>query len=263
MSSYAIIRQGEAVHAITDGASYNPDGTLRATDAVKCLQLGHMPAIVTSRGPAKIARMIAETAASPELAPYRPDFEMFLTIVPEIMPALEAKLVAKGLTTEFEVVFAGWLEDDERLGIFHWRNTDVAFGGDLGPARTLNEITHDDLFAPMPDVAHLQATGFHLDSLAGFDPEHHGLQLIEAQRRVRAMGSGQVPEGTFLVGGQAMLTTVTRDGVTQKRLKQWSADKVGGKIRPELVAVVGEQAPLSRQQRRAMERQEHKAGRAA
>jgi len=61
-----------------------------------------------------------------------------------------------------------------------------------------------------------------------FDPNHaerDGLALLEVQRRYA------MPDGTYIVGGTAQLTTVNEAGVLTTVLRQWS-DGIGQRINP-------------------------------
>ena len=57
-------------------------------------------------------------------------------------------------------------------------------------------------------------------------PEAKLLHMLEIQRRLRA------DDGNCYVGGNAVLTTVTCAGVTQRVVHRWP-DKVGKPVKPE------------------------------
>ncbi len=63
-----------------------------------------------------------------------------------------------------------------------------------------------------------------------FDPERHGLPLMEVLRRIRA-DPNFLPSQAYMVGGGVDLTEITRDGVTQRLLREWP-DAVGELILP-------------------------------
>ena len=259
MSAYIVVRQGQAVHVVTDGAGYNHSGELKKVDSIKCLQLGSMPAVVTARGQHQVGWMIAQMGAAMAAGGW--DFDDFLEQLPRQLLRLEDGLAQRHVPSEFEVILAGWSERLQGLAVFDWQAHD-RYGLAEDQSRTLREISDPIVFAPVPDESYLMAIGFRVDRLEEFDVERHGLQLVEGQRRYRATESDVMGVGQFLVGGHAQLTTVTRETVTQKTLRTWDRDKVGGRIRPELVAVGAPPAVLTRQQRRALERQ-HSKGRQA
>jgi hypothetical protein len=80
---------------------------------------------------------------------------------------------------------------------------------------------------PAPQVGELIAAGWPI----GVDPENRNvetdlLHLLEIQRRKK------VDTGQSYVGGQAVLITITRDGVEQRIVHTWPDDKAGQPIVP-------------------------------
>ncbi len=53
------------------------------------------------------------------------------------------------------------------------------------------------------------------------------LHMLEIQRRRPAS------DGTYYIGGHAVLTTVTADGVTQRVVLRWREDRAGRPVRPQ------------------------------
>lgn len=256
MSAYVVVQRPDAVHVLTDGLSYTREGVVAAITS-KCGQLGPMPAVITTRGPADLQEIIAEFAAS--VASAGADFDWFIDAFPSLMEHVHGGLVSAGRRPEFEVVVAGWSATQNRLVVYSWENH--------GRRRTegscrykLVELTSPLVMAPVPSDPDLLAAGWN-PALRwnAFDPERDGLTIMEAQRRFRSTEDDHVDPGLFFVGGRVTLTTITRHGIVQKPIKDF-ADTIGQKIRPELSEVPGSRksAGVNRQQRRAIDRHDRR-----
>lgn len=253
MSAYVVVQQPDAVHVLTDGLSYAPDGVVREITE-KCFQLGSMPAAVTSRGPAGLQKIIAEIA---EIAcSDGASFDVFLDYFPSLMEGVNKAMTHDGKAPEFDIIMAGWSALRDRLVVYSWENHE-RYRTEAAPYE-LVEITAPILMAPVPSDPDLLAAGWNPAlQWNAFEPERDGLIIMEAQRRFKSTERDQVDPGLFFVGGRVTLTTVTRQGVMQKPLKQF-ADTIGQKIRPELNAVAGshQTSCVNRHERRAMARRD-------
>jgi hypothetical protein len=65
-----------------------------------------------------------------------------------------------------------------------------------------------------------------------FDPATDGLALMEHCRRTPADNGIWGDHEHYGVGGFAELTTIGPAGITQRKLKTWTEDKIGQRIRP-------------------------------
>lgn len=79
---------------------------------------------------------------------------------------------------------------------------------------------------PIPPSRLLSAAGWKLaDNLDDADPEIDLLHLMEVQRHEQI-------EGRYWVGGDALLTSIDRNGVKQRVVHTWDEDRVGAVIEP-------------------------------
>ncbi|MCS3896109.1 hypothetical protein M2171_005242 [Bradyrhizobium japonicum USDA 38] len=81
---------------------------------------------------------------------------------------------------------------------------------------------------PTPPVEDLLAAGWPI----GVDRDKRDakadlLHMLEIQRRREAS------DGKYYIGGHAVLTTVTADGVTQRAVHRWPEDRAGKPVRPQ------------------------------
>src|SRR4051794_31260127 len=63
MTAINVIRQSNAVHVLTDGAGYKPDGTM-GIHAIKAWPIAHLNAVLASRGSAYFVPLLATNAAA-------------------------------------------------------------------------------------------------------------------------------------------------------------------------------------------------------
>ncbi|OJT97732.1 MAG: hypothetical protein BGN83_19795 [Rhizobium sp. 63-7] len=160
--------------------------------------------------------------------------------------------LAHEVQQDIQIVVAGWSERLRRPAGFWY---DSSGDGDFAH---MDEL--DDVQAPAPDEieeARLRSIGcepgVHFTA-ATFDPVKHGVPLMEAQRRMKIVIpdiAGNQP--IHLVGGHILLSEVSRTGISQRVIHQWP-DEPGELIRPAEFQQPAS-AGMSRQQRRAMERQ--------
>ena len=152
-------------------------------------------------------------------------------------------------TAHAQFALVGWSEEEDKpigfavaLGDDGWtfNRIDRAIAGPVpGPT----ELSQLRLVGAAPGVDWTPDT---------FDPLKHGIAMLEAQRRMKlsiSPTSGKV----HTVGGEVTLTKLTKDGISQEVIHSWD-DEIGTLIRAEpfLRPVV---EGLSRQQRRALERE--------
>lgn len=137
----------------------------------------------------------------------------------------------------------GWSEQANRPRAFRMlamqeRPTDVAFDDD-SPPYVWCEIADDGGMWATPDINmgmnwRLFREGASPDfsyTPDEFDPLRHGLPLLQLQRR-RKIACPGLREPLHIVGGDAMVSIVAREGVTQECLHSWG-DRIGETIVPE------------------------------
>lgn len=265
MSAYTAICSGEAVHLLTDGAVYEPGGTLAAIES-KVIVVPNIPAAITSRGQHAFSQLLASTldAKHPD-APLMTRAGIFrrYDTFDDLVAGFERHATDLATTFEayigeraheYETVVVGWSESRNQGEIY--TITGMFEGDSLGRL-----IPAGNCFvAPMPEMEDLAAVGYVApQSPDEFRFEHHGVLMMEAQRRRKGANLAR-PDQPFLygVGGFIEHTKVTRRGVNTRILKRWP-DKIGEKIAPEPIATALPLAGISRKQRRAAEAEQRKA----
>lgn len=217
MSATNVLIQSDRVHLMTDGAIYQPDGTLTAIGP-KVRVMPHLNCAVAMRGAylglAPIMEEISNAASS---------FDLLKENMPELLRACAAGyahlLTQCAAGPEFEIVVVGISESvgpaaylipsHDRYGE-PWRAMDLAGFVVLPCDKAI--------------LASVQAivAGRIADRL---DTAVDGLAIMEAQRAKPALDSGD----TCWVGGFAQLTTVTADSVTSRIIHRWP-DEIGALI---------------------------------
>jgi hypothetical protein len=222
-----VIQRPHAVHMLTDGAAYLPDGTLGLATQ-KVVAVAHLSAAFSARGPRLFMPLVGEHIAGA--------FKSFDEMVEGIIEVVRAAsrdylplfdLCAHGPT--FQMVIAGWstarrkpetyvlTDNGEKLGIPSWK---------LQPFGALLVMPWDE-----DTAARIRLTK---EEMAGrLDPVRDGLRILEAQRFAKAI-QGRETEAAHGVGGFAQLTTITAENITTRILKRWP-DLVGEKLDPERV----------------------------
>ncbi len=232
MSAIAALVQSDAAHLMTDGLLY-VHGEVVQTDFAKCLPLKGMRAAICATGPANFVYHVAgvleanyssfDEVTSLSSDWYRGLFDWFANRY------RDGNAVAT-------LVMVGWLERENRPACFviefstegsekerlrrnnpHTREEDMA-----------HELTEVPIVAnPTPTGDAIKAAGWPL--LVDADErnvEADLLQMLEIQRCMRQ------DDGKYYVGGQAVLTTVNANGVTQRLVHTWGEDEPGKTIAP-------------------------------
>lgn len=228
MSALNAILTPEAVHVLTDGAGYGPDGTLTGITS-KVAALPHLSAVLAARGKTFALPTIA--AALNDRSPPGGFDELQAGMVVEKtrmvleqLPALAAaqNLPEAAVAGPFELILAGWSTARQRPELYalHTVPSEHFRPWQLTPV--------EDGYLTPGDGAFVNGLVEVID-FGRFDPERDGLRIVEAQRaRAWPIPGGAVAHG---VGGFVQLTSVTRDAVTSRILKRWN-DSLGEKIRP-------------------------------
>ena len=239
MSAINIVRQREAVHLFSDASVYDHDGVLRYV-APKTFALPHHPAVIGTRGPNRSTDIIGAG-----LAGMFATFDEMVDGIEGSLPNLveeSAQYLAGGGHPRIDLMIAGWSEREQAPRSFMIMTEENGWrpDHDLGDAvsvqtgnpyelRPLDElvisptIDQDDIIAA---ISH--GKGF--DGIEHMDLDAHGLMLLELQRAKRtALAPGR--DAHHWVGGFAMISTVSRSGVSQRVLHRWE-DQVGETISP-------------------------------
>jgi hypothetical protein len=233
LSAINTLVQRDAAHLLTDGLTYI-HGEIIQTNSVKCIPLRGMRAAISSTGPAGFSYLLAEMlerscetfddVVAKDREWWRGAFDWYVEN-------------ERGGASEYAtVVLIGWLERGDRPACF---SIELSNGGEKADFVSRNNshtdpdaIAHDlvelpILANPTPPIEDLIAAGWPIGvDRDKRDAETDLLHMMEIQRRRR------MDDGHCYVGGQAVLTTVTRDGTTQRVVHTW-LDNVGEPVVPE------------------------------
>lgn len=249
MTAINFIQAGPRAFLLVDGAVIDTNGDVLAIDD-KGFAVPHMIAYAATNGSIHAADLVrngilASFEDIDDLANHgEPITRMVRDEAAKRMPDLY------GDDEAWSFVVMGWsAEKDRPRAVYFASNLDTYWNADC-----------ENTWAPTlePDwtrefIATLRAAG----GRARFDPETHGMALMEAQRaRQSTWTDGRF--GKHFVGGHADVIELTRDGFTRRRLHTWAEDRVGhpiepkGLTRPANVTAIGPH--LNRRQRRAAAR---------
>ena len=226
MTALNIIRQSSAVHILTDGAGYRPDGAM-AFAMPKVFPLANLDAAVAGRGsPLFLVNFaIAATIKSGS-------FDRFKAIAIDLASAVfrevKAAMIASGEGSLFDLAVAGWSEAGGPSAYFITNNE--SYGATVPPW----QIVESGPINLAPQNAAISAelerefpNGADPDL---FDPEVDGLRILEIQRRHPVThSSGSAFADAKSVGAFAQLTTIRRGEITMKIIRRWP-DEIGQPI---------------------------------
>lgn len=244
MSAFYAINYGDRIELLTDGAVYMEDGTLIATRE-KVVRLASIPAAITARGALEpmdavgfyLEMVGAVTGSFDDAMIY---LDRFIAKVNEQgAPAFE--MVVCGISEQAGPVMAYFCTAQAHPQFEPYKLYQI-FDAELCAGAALDS------------PAEMAAAGITADSV------RHGLaakgaDIMELMRR-RAGPNPIKPDlpPLYGIGGHCDLTVIRADGVTTTRLRTWP-DRIGEKIDP---FAADEPVKLSRQQRRALEREQRK-----
>lgn len=235
MSAAIMLRQRDNIHLLVDAASYYSDGIV-AGFIDKCCALPEIRCAVTTLGASNWAPIIFDAI--------RQNFTSFDDVKAWIGPLLERlygqyadTICEPGMWAAADVWVTGWSDEIDGPDGFtismdgpaewasHHENnpharhpfvvdTLASLGLNLHPCPTAHQFFEAWRPASLPEPENIV-------------PELDLLQIMEMQRRIPCRFNGHP-----IVGGYAVLTTVDRNGVSQRRIHTWTEDEPGELIKP-------------------------------
>jgi hypothetical protein len=240
MSSILIIRQATAIHMITDGASYTPDGILMKI-STKVVSVPSLNAAVYSRGPDHTAQLAAAGMARfqsfDELVDGLEDFAPdFYRRNEDIYSQTEYK--------EAELFVCGWSEERRAPEGYiirlcpptsEWNEALPSWqiekpGSYAAPANAKQKLSAL-CAAPSASESDMRAALFPFPfNVEDLNPKIDGLHMFEIQRRKLSERADQPTH--YSIGGLCLLTSIGRNEIKQSVLARYK-DRIGEMIQPE------------------------------
>jgi hypothetical protein len=232
LTAILVLRQRSSVHLMCDLAAYEKNGILRSITHRKCVAMPEISAAVACTGPAMLGSFFGDRL--PEM------FKSFDDLVKngnECLPELFQEYADDERDGDANSTFyiIGWHSAQNRPAAYAmdlWTNTSSRIAQVLensSPAANRERFKLDEQLAagtPLPGPDLLAAAGWSMpDDENTMNPEIGLLHLMEIQRHEEV-------EGAHWVGGGAFLTSIDRNGVTQRIVHRWREDKVGEFIKP-------------------------------
>jgi hypothetical protein len=230
VTAILVLRQRDAVHLMSDMAAYEQNGILRSVTHRKCVAMPEISAAVACTGPAMLGAFFADRL--PEMFK---SFDDLVKNAEECLPELFQECADDQRNGDANSTFygIGWHRAQDRpvaIAMDLWTNGSTRIAQVL--ANSSNAVERFKLSeqcaagTPMPGPDLLAAAGWSMpDDENNLDPEIGLLHMMEIQRHEEV-------EGAHWVGGGAFLTSIDRNGVTQRVIHQWREDKVGEFIAP-------------------------------
>lgn len=209
MTALHVYVRPTAVHVLTDGLLRGPNGELVGA-IQKVRLLGHLPAIVSGRGPSELPELFADRATW--------QFTTFDQAVDGMMDTWRAALAQYEATWPTArsrpnmVILAGWSEERSRPECWVVDSKNEAAGA-LPVANTCAPSS-PELMRKLPAMG---LTG----GMASFDPARDGLRVMRVQRDLR-FPHPVTGEPGQTVGGFCQISSVGSGGVSTRILERWS-----------------------------------------
>jgi hypothetical protein len=230
LSAIITLKQNNAVHLLCDGAGYDTEGTVRAVMS-KAFAIPHLAAVIATRGSA-VALPFMGTRLSALFSSFDELVSGIEAELPKIVGDSEALFELSGATST-ELAVIGWSDKSNSFTIQTGDATDTRDEyADFEQPEPFKLVCRPDAFAlPAPSAEIMRAAEFRGDAdIEKLVPEIDLLEIMELQRQSLIEFNGQE---IHLVGGLALLSTVTRGGtITQRVIHRW-ADTIGRPIEPE------------------------------
>lgn len=231
MSAIFVLPRRDRIDLMSDGAAYLEDGRLTSVTFGKVTTMPTIGAAIGATGPAKGAPIMAA-----EIVMRFGTFDDLVEEAEDCLPGLFEAIAANTRLggSSCTLYLAGWLTRANRPGAFcmelatadSLHNIDVMANSsgltpEFGKLKELADISG----TPIPGPELRSAAGFVVPSGDDADPEFHLLHLLEIARR-------EPFKGRFWIGGLALLTTITAEGIEQRVVHRWPEDTVGEFIEP-------------------------------
>ena len=219
MTALNVFVQRQAVHVLTDGAGYAPDGSISWIGR-KPITSDGLRAVIAWSGlgsPRQFADKLHMAAPNSQ--------EALLQLLPSIAREFHSagRHEAPDGDTGLQLVVAFFDLTRRCARALLLTTARVGFAAGLTPYK-LHEVTH--LTTPQIDVGQVLGRPVNTRTHLGFDVDNDGLAILEAQRLVRwDVGDERLSQ----VGGFGDRYTITADGISRAELIRWP-DQVGQRI---------------------------------
>jgi hypothetical protein len=240
VSAFLIVQRQDRIDLFTDGMQATIEGVVVGFPR-KVFHLDNGVGVVFGRGSLELFAGIAEHA---NLAGW--SFDQTVEAIPCIAPGQRAAIERRTgwSIDQNEIAIAGWSDARQQFEAYLLPDTDLHDSNGM-PSGTLSLIP--PFYAgPPADEGYIEALGWARQGLEvgfwrqvqgyllgdGFDPRRDGLAFMEGQRLTPVSEGDQGEVGTFVVGGFALWTEITRDGARDQVLRIWP-DRIGERITPE------------------------------
>lgn len=235
MTGIIVLRQRDAVYAMTDTAEYTADALLVSVDSPKCIAVSGFNAAVASSGPSECSPMLAARIAD-EFS----SFDDLIASAEEALPAMFQSIMDETRDGDgcASVCLVGWHERDDRpaaYGADMWTAESsmmkrVAANSGAAAAQVTNGrlVEFKQLGGSLPPLGALRNAGFVFRANDEYLPDVDLLHVLSVLRHT-PFG------GRYVVGGSAVLHTITRDGFSRRVVHTWPEDRPGEFIEPEAI----------------------------
>lgn len=230
---------------LTDASMYTAQGVIMGFGQ-KAVAIPTIRAAIASRGVQKVTALLA----------------MELSLFPSFDALLEnAEFALRRYHEQNLLALSGYGKQDINIVVIGWsEEADAPKGFCFDSTSDTFEVFEDYMAGPVPD----DEENYNLLTIKcrpkadvpvwAFDPIKHGIPYMEAQRRMKIRISDLMDEPISIVGGNILLTEITREGVSQRVIHHWN-DQIGEPIEPEpFRADQPDIGRLSRAERRRLEK---------
>jgi hypothetical protein len=213
MTAIITIRKHDRIVFVSDGAVINTADQTLSKLATKVGLVSSPPALIGVRGNASLVHALSGNANANGSS-----FDELTDSMEHWARSFVPKMPGDSLNEE--ITFAGYSERHQRLMMYFLPCANNYAASGLG-AFKLHEISEDFVASPwLPgDEAHVEGI---CSDLSAFEPETHGLRLMESMRR---------RYGHMGIGGFVQVSEVTEDGVSARFIHRWP-DVIGEVIKP-------------------------------
>jgi hypothetical protein len=219
---------------MTDGAAYDwPNGELHYVDFVKCIALPHLHMAIASTGPALLGRYLSE-----RIEDEFDSFDDFVNRGESLLPDMFQDYADENCNGDAVSTFyvGGWHRHATPrpagycMDLWTDESTRIAQVIENSSLESEAERFKFEQFrlsgTPVPESDLIKAAGLNIpDDANAMRPELDLLHLMEIARHKQI-------EGRYLIGGNALLTSIDVNSVRQKIVHKWEEDEVGRQISP-------------------------------